>query len=289
LELARRHLPEALPRRFGSYEPLPMRLDVDRPDAFVQVAADETWSLGFKASAPCIEGSIAGGSAGPGVHSHSLSVHREPLADRHWRAALRRLFVDFATATDAVFGSAQVQRGVEWSGRSAWYGPTAERTTYLAARGPWAGLLPHPAWWCWFGPDYVALVLDHLPADQVVRVDGGLFHARGEEPLDRDQLIAALRGPTAALKTATEAARPVHPSGEASPRDHLAASPAVADRGRERPARAQSATHPGGDDPGRPAHRALNLGAPTSRDGRTGDRCRCPVVGRTGTEVSCTT
>jgi aldehyde dehydrogenase family protein len=49
------------------------------------------------------------------------------------------------------------------------------------------------------------------------------------------------------------------------------------------------ATHPGVDDPGRPAHRALTLGAPTSRDGRTGDRCRCPVVGRTGTEVSCTT
>jgi hypothetical protein len=198
LEVARRHLPEALPRRFGSYEPLPMKLDVDGPDAFVQVAADETWSLGFEASAPCIEGSIATGSAGPGVHSHSLSVHREPLADRHWRAALQHLFADFATATDAVFGSAEVQRGAEWSGRSAWYGPTAERTTYLAARGQWAGLLPHPAWWSWFGPDYVPLVLDHLPADQVVHVDGSVFHARGEEPLDRDRLTAALRGPTAA-------------------------------------------------------------------------------------------
>lgn len=177
-----------------------MKLDVDGPDAFVQVAADETWSLGFKASAPCIEGSIAARSAGPGVHSHSLSVHREPLADPHWRAALQRLFGDFATATDAVFGSAEVQRGVEWSGRSAWYGPTAERTTYLAARGQWAGLLPHPAWWSWFGPDYVPLVLDHLPADQVVHVDGSVFHARGEEPLDQDQLTAALRGPTAALR-----------------------------------------------------------------------------------------
>ena len=41
LELARRHLPEALPRRFGSYEPLPMKLDVDGPDAFVQAAAAE--------------------------------------------------------------------------------------------------------------------------------------------------------------------------------------------------------------------------------------------------------
>ncbi len=49
-------------------------------------------------------------------------------------------------------------------------------------------------------PDYVPLVLDHLPADQVVHVDGSVFHARGEEPLDQDQLTAALRGPTAALR-----------------------------------------------------------------------------------------
>ena len=36
LEFARRHLPEALPRRFGPYEPLSMKLEVDGPDAFVR-------------------------------------------------------------------------------------------------------------------------------------------------------------------------------------------------------------------------------------------------------------
>ena len=198
LELARRHLPEALPRRFGSYEPLPMKLAVDGPDAFVQAVAAETSLLSYKGSAPCIEGSMAGGASGTGVHSHGLSVHREALADPRWRTALQRLFVDFAAATDAVFASAEVQRGVEWSGRSMWFGPTVERTTYLARRGQWAGLLPYPAWWSWFGPDYVPSVLDHLPVEQVVHVGGGVFHARGEAPLDRDQLTAALRGSTAA-------------------------------------------------------------------------------------------
>ena len=198
LDLARRHLPEALPRRFGPHEPLSMTLDVDGPDAFVAAVAAETMFLSHKASAPCIGGSLAGGAGGPGVHSHRLSVHREALEDARWRAALQRLFVEFAVATDAVFASAEVQRGVEWSGRSTWFGPAVERTTYLAARGRWAGLLPYPAWWSWFGPDYVPLVLDHLPAQQVVRADGGVFHARGEEPLDRDQLTAALGGPPAA-------------------------------------------------------------------------------------------
>jgi hypothetical protein len=192
LDLARRHLPEALPRRFGSYEPLAMKLDLDGRDVFVQAVAGEDYAISFKATAPCIEGGLAGGSGRTGVNSHRLSVHRGALADPRWRAALQRLFVEFAAATDAVFASAEVQRGVEWSGRSAWFGATAERTTYLAARGRWAGLLPYPVWWSWFGPDYVSLVIDHLPAGQVEHVNGGVFHPRGDEPLDRDQLTAAL-------------------------------------------------------------------------------------------------
>ena len=191
LEVARRHLPEALPRRFGPTEPLSMRLNVDGSDAFVALAADETMSVYFKASAPCIEGSVAGGSGGPGVCSHALSLHRDPLHDPRWRGSLQRLFVEFATATRAVFACAEVRRGVEWSGRQVWFGPNAERISYLAARGRWAGLPPSPVWWSWFGPDYVPLVTEHLPAEQVVHVDDGLFHARGEEPLDRDQLTAA--------------------------------------------------------------------------------------------------
>lgn len=116
LELARRHLPEALPRRFGSYEPLPMTLKVDGPDAFVEAAAVETMALGYNASAPCIEGSMAGGASGTGVHSHGLSVHREALADPRWRTALQRLFVEFAAATDAVLPLPRCSAA--WSGRA---------------------------------------------------------------------------------------------------------------------------------------------------------------------------
>lgn len=192
LDLTRMHLPEALPRRFGPYEPLAMKLGVDGPDAFVKAVDAETMFVSYTASRPCIGGNLTGGAGGPGVHSHQLSVHREALADARWRAALQHLFVEFAVATDAVFASAEVQRGVEWSGRSISFGLAAERTTYLAAGGRWSGLLPYPPWWSWFGRDYVPLVLDHLPAEQVLRVDDGVFHARHEEPLDRDQLTAAL-------------------------------------------------------------------------------------------------
>lgn len=198
LSLARRHLPEALPRRFGPVEPLSMKLELDGAEAFVHAVAAETMSLYFKGTAPCIEGSMAGGAGRPGVHSHGLSMHRGALVDPRWRDALRCLFVEFAAATAAVYASAEVQRGVEWSGRSVAYGPAAERVTYLAARGKWAGLPPYPVWWSWFSPEYTLLVRDHLPAHEVVHSGAGMFHGRGGEPLDRGQLTAAIGHPAEA-------------------------------------------------------------------------------------------
>jgi hypothetical protein len=189
LELARRQLPEALPRRFGPSEPLAKKLESDGPEAFVAGAAAGTGSLYFKASSPCIGGGVAGAATRRAVRSHNLLVHREPLKDPRWRDALQRFFVGFAAGTDAFFASAEVQRGVEWSGQSVAYSGRSERTTYLAGGGRWAGLPPHPTWWTWFGPEYVPLVAGHLPADQVESVGRGLFHSRGEEPLDRDQLL----------------------------------------------------------------------------------------------------
>lgn len=195
LRLARRHLPEALPRRFGPVEPLSMKLELDGAEAFVHAVATETMSLYFSGTAPCIEGNVAGGAGRPGVRSHGLSVHRGALVDPRWRDALRRLFVEFAAATEAVYASGEVVRGVEWSGRSVGYGPTAERVTYLAARGTWAGLPPYPVWWSWFGPEYTPLVRDHLPADEVIDAGAGMFHGRGGEPLDRGQLTATIGHP----------------------------------------------------------------------------------------------
>jgi hypothetical protein len=194
LDLARQHLPEASPRRFGTFEPLPMKLDADGPEAFVRAVATEKSSVFFKARTPCIEGSLAGAADTWPVLSHSLSLHREPLAERGWREALQRLFVGFAEATGSFFACAEVQRGLKWSGRSVWHGGAAERTTYLAARGKWAGLPPYPVWWSWFGPTYVPFVAEHLPPDQVQAINDGLFHSRGPEPQDRGQLVAALGG-----------------------------------------------------------------------------------------------
>jgi len=188
LELARRHLPEALPRRFGTYEPLQGRLDRDGPEAFVG-ADDGRHSTYFDASAPCLSGSLASSST---LGAHSLSVQRTALADQRWANALRSFFVAVAVRTHAVYAVAEVVRGLSWSGRGIAYGPEAESRTYLAARGVWAGLPPHPVWWSWFGAEYLPLVADQLPAGQLSHVDGGMLHEAAPGPLDRDELRALL-------------------------------------------------------------------------------------------------
>ena len=126
-------------------------------------------------------------------------MHRALLNDPRWRDALEKLFVEFASRTGAFFASAEVQRGVLWTGRKMWFDLSAEDITPPNSRSSWCGLLPYPTWWTWFGAEYAPLVVDHLPVGQVRSVGDGLFHARGVAPLDRDQLIADLGGPGGSL------------------------------------------------------------------------------------------
>ena len=198
LDAARTYLPEALPRRFGEYEPLSAKYDAASPGAFVDAVAGAQASLLLKGTRPCLDGALAASEEGWPVSAHSLSLQRAALHDPEWRTSFRRFFVEVASATDALYAVAEVHRNVVWNGRTVWHDGDDEPTAYLAARGVWAGLPPYPVWWSWFGPDYLPLVEEHLPTDQVERVAGSLFHRAAEDPVDRDT-IGAQHLPSALL------------------------------------------------------------------------------------------
>jgi hypothetical protein len=192
LSTARRHMPEALPRRYGTYEPLQHRLDNGGDDSFIIFVRGADGSVFFSPNKPAVSGSLVGGTtAGGTVECHGLTLLAEPFADERWRMALQHLFLDFAEMIQAVLATAEVVRGVRWSGRGLGYDGNTERTTYLAQRGRWSGLPPYPVWWAWFSSDYATLVRDHLPTDQVEERGHALFHWRADAPVDRDQLFAA--------------------------------------------------------------------------------------------------
>jgi hypothetical protein len=192
LRVARHHLPEALPRRYGTYEPLQNRLDNGGDEAFADYVRNADSTVYISPSRPAVGGSLAAGPTyGGNIQSHGVKLLAEPLADERWRSALRRLFIDFADRVEAVLATAEVVRGVRWSGRSVGYDGNTERATYLAGRGHWSGLPPYPVWWAWFGPDYAPLVSDHLPPDRLEARGRALFHWRADAPADRDQLVGA--------------------------------------------------------------------------------------------------
>ncbi len=219
--LSHRHLPEALPRRYGTFEPLQSKLGVGGDQAFAEFVHTADDTVYFKATQPALEGHLAAGRQGDGlVASHALTVMSSTLIGPAWRTALRGLFIDFATETESVLATAEVVRGALWSGRSLGYTALSERPTYLAQRGRWAGPPPYPVWWTWFGAEYTALVAPHLPASQVAPAGGGLFHWRSETPADRDELTKPLTPPTAGTSmrrlfrrdVATEPPRPWLPA-----------------------------------------------------------------------------
>ena len=196
--LSHRHLPEALPRRYGTFEPLQHKFDGGGDQAFADFAHTADDTVYFKATQPALEGHLAAGPRGDNlVVSHSLTLMSATLVDPGWRTSLRGLFIDFATENESVLATAEVVRGALWSGRSLGYTALSERPTHLAQRGRWAGPPPYPVWWTWFGPEYAALVAAHLPASQVAQTARGLFHWRSETPADRDALTKPLTPPTA--------------------------------------------------------------------------------------------
>lgn len=201
LAVCRKNLPEALPRRFGSFEPLQGKLAADGDDAFASARADETIMLFFIGTHPCFGGHLAAAVSSPSdgpVRAHSLTVDRAAIRDAAWRDALRRLFLGFARASSAFFASAEVSRGIIWTGRGLQYGRDAERATFMAPRGAWKGLPPYPVWWSWFAADYAALVSENLSAGRLDPDAAGAMHSWSDLPADRDEIEVIRRSPDSA-------------------------------------------------------------------------------------------
>jgi hypothetical protein len=186
-----RHLPEALPRRYGEYEPFQAKLADGGVVAFCAAWRAATDSLHFSCTAPAIGGSL---DAGPNERfpdrfwGMSLTLFADPLREPAWRAATRGLFTSVADTLGAFHATAEVVRDSIWSGRSLWVNSKTEPTAYLLhGRSSWLGLSPVPLWWYWFGPPYASFT-DALPADRRTATATGTLFEAAVLPTTRDRL-----------------------------------------------------------------------------------------------------
>lgn len=185
-------LPEALPRRFGEYEPLQGKLAEAGPDGFISAWRDATSLLFTAGSGPCIGGHL---TAGPSAAhrdefwSMSLQFLGDPMREPAWREALRALFTRLADDLPAFYASAELTAGHIWSGRSLWSDmDTESRISPLRYREGWTGLPPRPTWWAWLGQPFTEY---HgcLPVEQTMSTERGILYTASDEPLGPAGLV----------------------------------------------------------------------------------------------------
>ncbi|MDQ0279408.1 hypothetical protein QO003_003711 [Arthrobacter silviterrae] len=196
IALARKYLPEALPTRFGTYEPHQGKLDRDGDQAFTDMWSENPRSrLFFKCDYPIAWGAIPGPEYPSSVWHASLYLDGAALADPGWLDGLRRFFVAFALESNSFFASVEVLRNYEWVSRSYERLPGAEEEIWPIHVGEWKGFVPYPQSWTWFGPEQAGIVSPYLTGRREQHGEY-LFHVLAEKPVDRDQLTALLPDPT---------------------------------------------------------------------------------------------
>lgn len=196
LDVCREHLPQALP---SNYQRGLGRTPWEHPDddaSFLEALQSNRmpWlratgsgfvqNLGFS--------KLVDVDAAPmNVGTISLSLSAYGGADAGTVSRLRPFFLALAERLEVFFASAEITR----SHVTAEKVKQAEEASNQWTRGMWRGLPAHPVWWSYFGPLYAELVRPHMTGN-VEEARGALFHSYGDKPLNRDEIMALLPGPT---------------------------------------------------------------------------------------------
>lgn len=186
LRIAREVLPEAVPVRFGKYEPLQFRFDSSGEEGFIDEFYNDDsngWDIYYENPLPVTYGKFEAPqlSAGNPFTRITLVVDGHALADSALRSALRRFFLAVATELGALYASAEVRR----------YQDTRRLPIFNMRPPQWVGFPPYPLWWVWAGPR-LAPDIGRFLGPSAEEHNRGLFRAFSDQPLDRDALTDVL-------------------------------------------------------------------------------------------------
>lgn len=195
LEVLRRGMPEALPRRFGDFEPMQGRLERDGDPAFTVMldgrsmlfwAGTKPFDHGYATSQRGLGSAltpeqrdartpIIAGRKAITTDGITLKFRSEVTSDPAWLSAIERTFKELSRALRPFIAAAYID-------------PPGSRGNLLSAQY-WLGLSPDPRWLLWVANPYLQLLPDHLPTT-AERTDEHLFIRSGESPLDEPGLEA---------------------------------------------------------------------------------------------------
>ena len=156
------HLPEAVPRRYGLWEPPQYKTDETGPEAlanFLRENLDN--SAVFYPTRPVVGLSLADCDAQEhprlGFRSNRLSIELEIEALRQpgWERATKRLWRDISRLLQPFYGEARVLSGLTWAGATT--GSDMRTDVHPVRSWFWRGIPPTPGLAIVLGPPYVAL------------------------------------------------------------------------------------------------------------------------------------
>lgn len=162
LRILTNHLPEALPRRYGLWEPPQYKTDETGTEAlavFLRENLDN--SAVFYPTRPVVGFSLADCDAQEhprlGFRSNRLSIELELEALRQpgWERAVRRTWRDVSCFLQPFYGEARVLSGLTWVGATT--GSDIKTDVHPVRSWFWRGIPPTPGLSLVLGPPYAAL------------------------------------------------------------------------------------------------------------------------------------
>ena len=204
--------PDAMPRRYGDYEPLQHKLESGGEPGFIDFWAKIASHGGmffWKTLAPCFGATVGFpfSNYDPPGHRRCTSIDlsfdgRALHADVRWREAIAALLPAVARRIGAGYAAGYVCRNVIAKRGSTWF---TQDTEHVAMPGAsFTGLPPGPTWLAWFGPAYTPYVAASFAGRATPAADGTLFFRAGHEPMDADQLAGHFPDLPAALRSHLE-------------------------------------------------------------------------------------
>ena len=201
LSALRKLCPEAVPQRFGTYEPLQGRMEVGDDEPFLatwnqQSSVRHGGDFFFKSRSPCFGGTIdfpdRRDDFRPEAASRAVRVGldfdgRALYADPRWSEAIVTLFAGVARALGAFYAAGFVQRNVIAKRSAILFDGQSESGPFPRGRW-WCGPPSVPTWLAWFGRPYHDLVAGSIANLQPILSEQGVLLRLGREPLDTDQL-----------------------------------------------------------------------------------------------------
>ena len=223
LQILRRTCPEALPTRFGTFEPFQYRLESGDDEPFLRmwnVCRDVEFGDSFywKSKSPFYGGGVAFPDwrdtfRPPGVEravNISLRIDGRAIhSDNRWCETVVTLFWAIALRLRAFYAMGYVQRDVI-ARRNIWFDGKSENSPMLEGRW-WLGLPPTPTWLSWFGGGYAQEVASSLSGFAPAITANGILLRLGADPMDRDQLASLFPILPQALIAQKEASNSTNP------------------------------------------------------------------------------